>query len=101
MVAMFIQEILGVSRKAIYYDYLLTNKYPTPRLEEFHNIITKITDDPEIIKSVKDLFVVKKSYLDTAYETMESLCGSVQSYLADVLNFDEERIQDCRLRFLV
>ncbi len=82
---------LNVNIELIYTDYLQTNK----RVESY---VKKLIDtynlkDPQQIQVVQNLMSVKKSYLQSAFQTIEQHYDSVENYLKQVLQVDTHYLQ--------
>jgi len=84
---------MNVDKAVVIEDYLLSNKY----LEEFAR--SKIEEMKEqglpddIISKTYDLFMVKQSYIEVAFDTIQKSSGSMDAYLEKVLLLDDKRRQ--------
>lgn len=99
--AVLLLEILGVSREAIYADYLATN---TLRIKENNELMAQARANGLRDDSVAALEValrVEARYLDVYYETVEAEYGSVAQYLEEVYHVSKERQEHFQARFLV
>ena len=90
---------LGVDRKTIIEDYLLTNQY----MEEFaqrhlDRLSQKIGMDTHIIKSI---FQVKESYLEGALDAIKIEYQTVENYLTTALHIGETEIKQLKRILLV
>ncbi|UCV23627.1 tyrosine-protein phosphatase [Ferribacterium limneticum] len=78
-----IQQALGVSRKDVFANYLLTHRYRDEKFEaSVADAITLALGSkplPEVVKAVAD---VRESYLDAALRTIDKDFGSLDNYLA-------------------
>jgi protein-tyrosine phosphatase len=70
---------LGVPRETVFEDYLLTNAYWD------YSGRARPGMSPE---SVAAIFTARREYLESAFNAVETRCGSVEAYLADHLGLD-------------
>lgn len=78
---------LGVDKKTVYEDYLLTNRYLSGKYKdvlEFQNL-RRFVEEVEV------------EYLETAFRWIESSYGSIENFLVDKLSVDIKRIQSMYL----
>lgn len=88
--AALILTLLGVSKKDIYHDYMLTNKM---RAEENLKMINKMKDygmTEEQVKVMDIALNVEKNYLDASYKTAEENFGSLDNYITEAIKVDKE-----------
>jgi protein-tyrosine phosphatase len=72
--------ILGVPRETVFEDYLLTNQYWDRAGRE----------RPEMdADTVANIFSAREDYLNAAFSAIEDQCGSVDTYLKDVVKLDD------------
>lgn len=99
--AALILRILGVSSEDIYQDYLLTN---TQRVSENQQILSQVEETKQLsneqIAQIKQMLEVKKTYLETAFSTIDKEYGDFKTYVNDVLNFSDEKIKQLRKLYL-
>lgn len=95
------QHVLGVHPDDIMADYVLTNVAG--------NIEARIAAGAEQIRgkygaiddaALRMLMGVEEAYLDTAFASLREAHGSVEAYLAEVLDVDAARADALRARFL-
>ncbi|MGX7149874.1 tyrosine-protein phosphatase [Enterococcus ureasiticus] len=94
-------SVLGVSKEAIYQDYLLTNKMrreANNKLQEQLETSYQLSDVQ--MDQLKQMLEVKKTYLDTAFATIDQEYGSFHTYVTQVLNFSDEKIAQLRKIYL-
>lgn len=75
---------LGVDRKLIIDDYLLTNKY----------LKDKYTDIVAKMPALKPLFEVRKEYILAAFEVIDNEFGGIENYLTNQLDVDLKRMRE-------
>lgn len=83
--------ILGVSKRDIFHDYLLTNKM---RVEENKKIISKMKSygmSQEQVQAVELALNVDGEYLESAYREAEKNYGSLENYIIDALKVNKEK----------
>ena len=85
--AAIVLSALGVPRETVFEDYLLTNKYWDRAGRERPGM------DAETVASI---FSAREEYLNGAFRAIEDRCGTVQKYLNEVLELDDDAI--ARLR---
>ncbi|MFP6748041.1 MAG: tyrosine-protein phosphatase [Alphaproteobacteria bacterium] len=74
---------LGVPRETVFEDYFLTNQYWDRAGRERAGM------DAETVASI---FSAREEYLNAAFTAIESQCGTMESYLKDILDLDEAAI---------
>ena len=72
---------LGVSRKDIMHDYLLTNEMNKSHSESILNKVRPFVND-EVFELEKSMVLVDESYLNSFWNEMEKRFGSVDAFLA-------------------
>lgn len=75
---------LGVDRKLIIDDYMLTNEC----------LKDKYTDIIAQMPFLKPLFEVRKEYISAAFEVIDNEYGGVDNYLTNQLNVDLKRMRE-------
>jgi Protein tyrosine/serine phosphatase len=75
---------LGVDRKIIIDDYLLTNKY----------LKDKYSDIVAQMPVLKPLFEVRKEYILAAFEVIDNEYGGIDSYLTNQLGVNLKRMRE-------
>jgi len=85
---------LGVDRKTIIEDYLLTNQYMAEFAQgHLDRLSQKLDIDTDNIKSI---FQAKESYLAGALDAIETDYETVENYLATTLNVGEMEIKQLK-----
>ena len=77
--AALVLAALGVPRETVFEDYLLTNRYWDRAGRERPGM------DPE---TVAHIFSAREEYLDAAFSAIEGRCGTIETYLEEVLELD-------------
>ncbi len=85
---------LGVDRKTIIEDYLLTNQY----MGEFaQRHLDKLSQKLEIdTDNIKSIFQAKRIYLEGALDAIETEYQTVENYLTTALNIGEPEIKQLK-----
>jgi protein-tyrosine phosphatase len=78
---------LGVPRDTVFEDYLLTNQYWDRGGRERPGM------DPE---TVAQIFSAREEYLNAAFSAIEDRCGTVETYLKDVVGLDQTALAALR-----
>ena len=97
--AALLLEIAGVDRDTIMADYLLTNEVSSATREKYLALIGEHLGDDKIAV-YEPTMVVEPAYLQTAYDRVAELYGSVDGYLHDGLGLDDETIGALRARLV-
>lgn len=100
IVSAIIGYCLGIDYKVIMEDYLLTNNYYIEKANNMFNLMYEITKDYEKSNIVKNLFLAKKEYLDSAFEYINLEYGSVYNFLYEVCDLDKDKIEKLRRMYL-
>lgn len=92
---------LGVSRKTVMSDYLLSNKYLAASNKVTIQQLKDKGADAATIKLMTDMLSVKKSYLNAAFSAINKKYGSVDKYLQKGLGLtktDRTKLQKLYLK---
>lgn len=91
-------SLLGVAKKDVYTDYLLTNERLLPALEPLTTPLIKVGAHQDAINA---MIGVQNVYLDTAFGLVESGWGGLSNYFDKALGIDTAAQQELRARYLV
>ncbi|WP_137662746.1 tyrosine-protein phosphatase [Enterococcus hulanensis] len=98
---MLVLSALGVDKKSIFEDYLLSNKYRKSENEKSIEQVKEATNDnKEAVENITAMMEVRKSYLQTAYDTMEKEYGGVNGYLKKGLGLTNKDISNLKAIYL-
>ena len=90
--------ILGVPKKIIMKDYLLTNTF---RSSNNNNLIKKVNQKPNNLNNGLITFLkADESYLQAAFDEMKLRYGSTDNYIEKVLEFSKEKRSLFKKKFL-
>ncbi|MCF8609516.1 tyrosine-protein phosphatase [Gordonia sp. HY285] len=89
--------VLGVSRDDVFADYLLTNDRLVPALKPIFDKFASEGGDPDLLLPILG---VRKEYLASAFEEVDSRYGSIEGYLTDGLGLDASVPDTLRASFL-
>ncbi len=100
--ALFIQEILGVSREDILADYLMTNEYLKDEVREF---VEKAAErnggmDENAKKGMLAFMAAHERYPLTVYQEAESRYGSFDNFIREGLQISDAEREELQRRFL-
>lgn len=91
---------VGVPRETVMRDYLLTNGYTAEHTDSTLRLIrlaSLFRADPE---AVRPLFEARRSYLQAAFDTIDSEYGSTDAYLRAGLGLDDDARERLRANLL-
>ena len=98
---MLVLSALGVDKKSIFEDYLLSNKYRKSENEKTIEQVKEATNDnKQAVENITAMMEVRKSYLQTAYDTMEKEYGGVNGYLKKGLGLTNKDISNLKAIYL-
>lgn len=98
--AALILGLLGVDKKTIYQDYLLTDTYNRPRNEMRMAIYKQYTDNAFVLDYLASLQQTKVDYLDGAFHVMEKEFGTIEVYAKEKLDVTDSDIQRLKSTYL-
>lgn len=99
--AVFILSALGVPRKQIFADYLLTNSASTQHIEARVKDAKNRYRTVAFQQSIRDLASVNIDYLQQALMLVDYQYGGMQAYLQEVLGMTPQRQQAFRQLYLM
>ena len=97
--ALVVCLLLGVTREAVFEDFMLTNEYRRSIIEGVAERMPAGTP-PEEIERWKKANGVQAESLQAVYEVIEERCGSVDAYLSQEFGLDETAISSLRDGYL-
>ncbi|MTV82792.1 tyrosine-protein phosphatase [Secundilactobacillus folii] len=100
MGAAFFLSALGVPRKTVKRDYLLTNKTLSPLIQDRLKRAESEGITGQSLASVKALMSVSSDYFDAAMKAIETNYGSMQAFLANALELTDHDIADLKQLYL-
>jgi protein-tyrosine phosphatase len=89
--------LLGVPEEVIMEDYLRSNDYVIPMYQEVIDKFVEAGGEREIPMT---LLGVKESFLEAAFDEMETEYGSIEKYFAEGLGIDAEKQQALKALYL-
>lgn len=84
---------LGVDRRQIMEDYLLTNEVNEPKAEIYYQRILAAGRSETEAAAVKDTFLAKQSYLDAAFSAIDEQYPDMDTYLCEGLYISNTTIE--------
>ncbi|MBN8868040.1 MAG: tyrosine-protein phosphatase [Solirubrobacterales bacterium] len=88
---------LGVGEEDVFHDYLQTNEQLLPALKPLLDQFASIGGDPAALRPVLG---VDRAYLRTAIDVMTERYGSIEGYMREGLDLDEELLLTLKDRLL-
>lgn len=92
---------LGVDRRQIMEDYLLTNEVNGPKAEMYYQKLLAAGRAEAEAEMVKQMFLAKETYLNEAFSVIDRQYSSVNDFLCDGLNIPKEAVERFRMYVLV
>ena len=93
-------EILGVDRKDIFEDYLATNVYLEPELEQVLAFLDKQIGIKGHEDVIRKFFGAREEYLAGVYKYVDDNYGGMAGFIRNALGIDDGLIQKMKQRFL-
>lgn len=100
IVSAMIEYCLGFDYTIIIDDYLESNKYCHTKAENMYEKILEITNQDNIAKNIKKLFLAEEKYIKTSFDYIEKEYGSVNNFLYQICDLNEEKIEKLRKIYL-
>ncbi len=91
---------LGVDRKTILEDYLLTNIRIAPDTERMLAEARRYTSDPDALNALRTFDGAKETYINLIWDSVESRYGSVDAFLAERLGIGPDARATLRQKYL-
>ena len=99
LISAILLMILGVDRKTVMDDYLMTNLVNGPKAEKIYHQIIAEGRDPMIAENLRNVFLAKEEYLGELFTAIDSY-GSLVNYLTEGLSIRKETIGRFRKEML-
>jgi protein-tyrosine phosphatase len=99
--AAIVLSALGVPRRTVFHDYLLTNKLIARHREEYSEALTVSLRLEEEKGHLAPLFLADRLYLKESFAEIDRLYGSFDRYLQQGLSFGDDRRRSLQDRLLV
>lgn len=91
---------LGVDRKTIIEDYLLTNDYNRDEINDLFEDALEITGSKVIATDVSHAIGVERSWIKESFKTIEANYGSVDNYLKKAIGLSSKDIRKLQKYYL-
>lgn len=98
--SIFIEEILGVSEKDIFDDYMLTNEYLESDMQVFIKKYEERGPRDVIEMIVRDCFGAREDYIDALYDSINRNFGGMKSFIRNQLGISYEIQEKMRKMYL-
>ena len=93
LIAAILLSILGVSRKEIVKDYMITNKTNNKKAFKYYMKIKYVHFDPKFARKVGRTFIAKKQYINQLFKVIDEEFKSLDNFLINGLNLNKEDIE--------
>ena len=93
-------KILGVGDKTIIEDYLKQSKLYIKTAIIYYVLIMLYSLDIKLAKKIYDYYVIKKEYLEKAFETIDKRYGSFDSFIHEFIGLTDDDIENFKNRIL-
>lgn len=93
MVTLFILSMLEISKEDIMRDYMLTN-FSSFDAVKYFILILLLKRDLKLAKKIYKAYIVKRSYLQSAIDTMDRDFGGIKNYIINQLGISNDAIEE-------
>lgn len=97
---MLLLSALGVSREQITADYMKVNEFAGEGIDAIVRSIAGDVEDENITSSIRTLFSVHESYMDSLYDTINGSFGSMPLFLKEEMGLTETGMAKLRSLYL-
>ncbi|MCR4911936.1 MAG: tyrosine-protein phosphatase [Bacilli bacterium] len=101
IIAAILLSILGVSRKEIVDEYLVTNKMSNKKAFKYYMQIKYLRLQPRFALKVGRAFLAKKIYINSLFEVIDNEYGSLDEFLYKGLNLKKENIEAFKEKLII
>lgn len=98
--AMLVLSALGVPRKAILEDYLLTNGYLAAEVDRVVEESRRYSEDPDLEFAIRAFEAASERYMQNAWASIDRNYGSVEAFLDQRLGFGAHEAAALREKYL-
>ena len=99
LVSAIVLLILGVDRKTVMEDYLMTNLTNQPKAEKIYHSALREGKDPLIAENLRNVFLAREDYLNELFKTIDEF-DSLEAYLTEGLLIDGSAMDVFRRKML-
>lgn len=92
--------VLGVDRKTIEEDYMLTNAYLKDDIRDLYDTAYRLTGSKATAKEISKAQGVERKWIRQSFRTMEEHYGSVDNFLKTEVGLSKKDIQALRAAYL-
>lgn len=100
MTAMLLLTMLGVSREDIMADYLFSNRAAKKQANTWYTVALLFLRDKEIAEKARRVFSICPEYLQSAFDTIDDVHGSMDNFIHNALGITDEQIASFRAKSL-
>lgn len=91
---------LDIPQEVIIQDYLMVNEFTKKQIDSLVNIISHKVTNINDISQIQAIFMVKKSYIQSVFNTIDANFGSMKNFLKIKMNLSSEKINALKERYL-
>ena len=101
LVAAILLLILGVSKKEIQVDYLLTNKVNNKKAFKYYMNIKYLHFAPRFALKVGRAFIAKKDYLNVLFNVIKDEYGDKETFFIEAMHLTKEEIKAFKKKMII
>jgi protein-tyrosine phosphatase len=95
-----ILKLLGASDRDIIEDFMLTNIFIEPNITKRISNLSKRIDDPRLEQTYRELFQVRKDYIEVIMKHIDAKYGSFDSFAQKGLGISQEEKATLQAKYL-
>ncbi len=100
MAAAYLMAVLGVDRKTITEDYMLTNEFCQEKIEFMVQKLKERDDDPMLEVYMRSMMGVRPEIINSLFDFCEKYYGSIANYVKTYIGVTDEEIAQLKEKFL-
>lgn len=100
VIAALLLAFLGVSRKDIIEDYLMTNLITKRKAKLIYFGVLISKHNHKIAKKIEGYYIAKQEYIEYALKDLERQFGSLDNFFNECLQFSEKEKEEIKSKFL-
>lgn len=100
LVSAIIEFCLGLNYNDIVEDYLYTNNSAQIKAKKRFDLMMEYTNNYETSERIKNLFLAKKEYLDSALNYINIEYGGINNFLEKICSLDQNKIKILKAKYL-
>lgn len=100
LAAFLVELALGVPQDLVMEDYLASNRYTEPLMEEMLRAVGLTSIAPKTLEMIHVLFTVSARYLEAAVAAVLARYGTLDAYFDEALELDQDKRERLRELYL-